>query len=155
MRYCLPICVVCVSSHLWTVARQIQFWEILPKSWDSVGPPPLVGPKDQLFPFFNFEGSPKKTIFWEQSPAHKCHDNELPSSLKAPRQKGVTLILWRLILKLLMTHADWSKLKTSLITASNIAAVDPGVPTPSRFFLSARWMSDSRKLPIVSPRLIS
>ena len=36
MRYCLPICVVCVSSHLWPVARQIQFWEILPKSWDSV-----------------------------------------------------------------------------------------------------------------------
>jgi len=28
--------------------------------------PPLVGPKDQLFPFFNFEGSPndKRLIFW-------------------------------------------------------------------------------------------
>jgi len=26
-------------------------------------PPPLVGPKDQLFPFFNFEGSPNITMF--------------------------------------------------------------------------------------------
>ena len=54
-----------------------------------------------------------------------------------------------------MTHADWSKLKTSLITASNIAAVDPGVPTPDRFFYQGDGGQDSGKLPIVSPRLIS
>ena len=39
MRYCLPICVVCVSSHLWTVPRQIWFWKNLTKSRDSVRPP--------------------------------------------------------------------------------------------------------------------
>ena len=39
MRYCLPICVVCVSSHLCTVPRQIWFWTNLTKSWDSVRPP--------------------------------------------------------------------------------------------------------------------
>ena len=34
MRYCPPIYVLCVSSHLWTVPRQIKFWSILIKSWD-------------------------------------------------------------------------------------------------------------------------
>ena len=29
--------------HLWPVARQIYFWEILPKSCDSVRPPPPPG----------------------------------------------------------------------------------------------------------------
>ena len=50
MRYCLPICVVCVSSHFWAVPRQIWFWKNLTKSWDSV----RFGPKDQIFPFFFF-----------------------------------------------------------------------------------------------------
>ena len=47
MRYCLPICVVCVSSHL----GKFSFGKFCQK----VGirsDPPLVGPKDQLFPFF-------------------------------------------------------------------------------------------------------
>ena len=54
-----------------------------------------------------------------------------------------------------MTHADWSKLKTSLITASNIAAVDPGVPTPGTFFHQGDGGQTEWQLPIVSPRLIS
>ena len=33
--YCLPIYVVCVSSHFWTVAKQIWVWTILTKTWDS------------------------------------------------------------------------------------------------------------------------
>ena len=40
MRYCPPIYVLCVSSHLWTVPRQIKFWAILIKSWDWRDPPP-------------------------------------------------------------------------------------------------------------------
>ena len=43
MRYCPPIYVLCVSSHLWTVPRQIKFWAILIKSWDWRDPPPLLG----------------------------------------------------------------------------------------------------------------
>ena len=39
MRYCPPIYVLCVSSHLWTVPRQIKFWAILIKSWDWRDPP--------------------------------------------------------------------------------------------------------------------
>ena len=35
-----PIYVLCVSSHLWTVPRQIKFWTILIKSWDWRDPPP-------------------------------------------------------------------------------------------------------------------
>ena len=30
--------------------------------------PPLVGPKDQLFPFFNFEGSPYNNFLWGVTP---------------------------------------------------------------------------------------
>ena len=41
MRYCPPIYVLCVSSHLWTVPRQIKFWAILIKSWDWRDPPSL------------------------------------------------------------------------------------------------------------------
>ena len=40
MRYCPPIYVLCVSSHLWTVPRQIKFWAILIKCWDWRDPPP-------------------------------------------------------------------------------------------------------------------
>ena len=40
MRYCPPIYVLRVSSHLWTVPRQIKFWAILIKSWDWRDPPP-------------------------------------------------------------------------------------------------------------------
>ena len=46
MRYCLPICEVFVSSHLWTVPRQIWFW-ISTKSCDSVRPLNF-GKKNQL-----------------------------------------------------------------------------------------------------------
>ena len=34
------LCTKCVSSHLWTVPRQIKFWAILIKSWDWRDPPP-------------------------------------------------------------------------------------------------------------------
>ena len=40
MRYCPPIYVLCVSSHLWTVPRQIKFWSISIKSWEWARPPP-------------------------------------------------------------------------------------------------------------------
>ena len=79
MRYCLPICVVCVSSHLWTVPRQIWFWKNLTKSWDSVRPPPLVGPKDQLFPFFVFDGSPYICVLRELSCYVKEDYHQCPS----------------------------------------------------------------------------
>ena len=35
-----PIYVLCVSSYLWTVPRQIKFWAILIKIWDWRDPPP-------------------------------------------------------------------------------------------------------------------
>ena len=58
MRYCPPIYVLCVSSHLWTVPRQIKFWAILIKSWDWRDPPPLVGTKSQVYPKKLLDGSP-------------------------------------------------------------------------------------------------
>ena len=61
MRYCLPICVVCVSSHLWPVARQILFWQILPKvGIRSDPPPPRLVQKTNFCQLFFFEGSPNK-----------------------------------------------------------------------------------------------
>ena len=45
-----------ISYHL---PRQIWFWKILTKTWASVRPPPLVGPKAQVFPKINFDGTPK------------------------------------------------------------------------------------------------
>ena len=59
MRYCPPIYVLCVSSHLWTVPRQIKFWAILIKSWDWRDPPPPVGTKSQVYPKKLLDGSPK------------------------------------------------------------------------------------------------
>ena len=50
MRYCPPIYVLCVSSHLWTVPRQIKFWAILIKSWDWRDPPPLLGQNPKFPP---------------------------------------------------------------------------------------------------------
>ena len=45
-----------ISGHL---PRQIWFWKILTKTWASVRlPPPLVGPKAQVFPKINFDGTP-------------------------------------------------------------------------------------------------
>ena len=63
MRYCPPIYVQCVSSHLWTVPRQIKFWAILIKSWDWARPlHPLVGTKSQVCPKFFLDGTPYLSI---------------------------------------------------------------------------------------------
>ena len=44
-----------ISGHL---PRQIWFWKISTKTWASISPPPLVGPKAQVFPKINFDGTP-------------------------------------------------------------------------------------------------
>ena len=49
-----------ISSHL---PRQIWFWKISTKTWASVRPPPpLVGPKAQVFPKNYFDGTPQALI---------------------------------------------------------------------------------------------
>ena len=63
MRYCPPIYVLCVSSHLWTVPRQIKFWAILIKSWDWARPlHPLVGTKSQVCPKFFLDSTTKAAL---------------------------------------------------------------------------------------------
>ena len=49
MRYCLPICVVCVSSHLWPVVKQILFWQ---KVGIRSDPPPGWSKRPNFSVFF-------------------------------------------------------------------------------------------------------
>ena len=58
MRYCPPIYVPCVSSHLWTVPRQIKFWAILIKSRDWRDPPPPSLGQNPKFAQKNFWTAP-------------------------------------------------------------------------------------------------
>ena len=62
IRYCPPIYVLCVSSHLWTVPRQIKFWPILIKSWDWARPPPLCLDKIPSLPEIFFRTAPLSVL---------------------------------------------------------------------------------------------
>ena len=71
MRYHLPIYVLCVSSHFWPFSKVNFVFANFKKSWSSVRPPPLVGPKDQVCQRKNFWSSPYLPKAWKhEMPAH-------------------------------------------------------------------------------------
>ena len=58
MRYCSPIYVLCVSSHFWPFTKANLILENFNKNLGFGQTPPLVGPKAQVFPKNNFDGTP-------------------------------------------------------------------------------------------------
>ena len=131
-------------------------------NWKKNPPPsPAVLLSTTEIPFWTavsiFAKAWERKSYWEdhiqeESPAHKCHGSEQPSNQEAPRRKPSISCKWYVWYVL----CKWIEnlLETSLITASNIAAVDPGVPTPAQV-AHIQEIPAQIKLPIVSPRLIS
>ena len=71
-----------ISSHL---PRQIWFWKISTKTWASVRPPPpLVGPKAQVFPKINFDGTPKSKAIRGKKEVNdqRVHENRAQQLLR-------------------------------------------------------------------------
>ena len=59
IRYWSPIYVLCVSSHFWPFTKANLVLENFNKNLGfGQTPPPLVGPKAQVFPKKNSDGTP-------------------------------------------------------------------------------------------------